>query len=454
MRITPSFRLPLAPLAAALLLAGAAHAQVLTGWAQMPAATFADGPTSGQFAAANPYGSNLPPFANRQPVQGFSGVLAGPRKDVFHFLVDNGFGGQANSADALLRAYAVEVNWRTEGGGDGSVAPADWKSGKERRAFDAETRLQLNDAHRRLTLPIQADHANYYNNPSNPPVDAAIRAGRLLTGADFDIESFRRDRHGNYWFGDEFGPYLIKTNARGTVLRSEISLPGVYAPQHKDVVAGKAVANLPGSGGFEGMAINKSGSKLYTLLERTVNGDEAGTLRIDEFDIQREAYTGRRFIYPLDAQGSNIGDMVAVDDRRFIVLERNGATATSTGPAPFKKVYLIDLEDVAPGGVARKTELVDLMKLADPHDLDGDGATTFTFPYVTIENVLILDDRTLLVVNDNNFPYGGGRALASDDTEFLRIRLPVSLSGDDCRGDDDRDRDDEGHGHGHGHHRD
>ena len=86
-----------------------------------------------------------------------------------------------------------------------------------------------------------------------------------------------------------------------TVLRSEISMPGVYAPQHKDVVAGKAVANLPSSGGFEGMAINKSGTRLYTLLERTVTGDTAGTLRIDEFDIGSEKYTGRRFIYPLDA---------------------------------------------------------------------------------------------------------------------------------------------------------
>ena len=43
----------------------------------------------------------------------------------------------------------------------------------------------------------------------------------------------------------------------------------------------------------------------------------------------------------------------------------------------------------------------------------------------------VLDPHTLLVVNDNNFPYGGGRALASDATEFLRISLP--------------------HGHGHDH---
>ncbi|MES1163018.1 MAG: hypothetical protein ABUL50_08145, partial [Rhizobacter sp.] len=65
----------LTTLAAALLLAGAAQAQTLSGWAIMPAATFADGPTSGQFIAPNPYGTNLPPYVNQQPVQGFSGVL-------------------------------------------------------------------------------------------------------------------------------------------------------------------------------------------------------------------------------------------------------------------------------------------------------------------------------------------------------------------------------------------
>jgi hypothetical protein len=222
-------------------------------------------------------------------------------------------------------------------------------------------------------------------------------------------------------------------------------MPGVYAPQHKDVVAGRAVANLPSSGGFEGMAINKSGTRLYTLLERTVAGDANKTLRIDEFDISSEMYTGRRFVYTLDADGTNIGDMVAVDDRRFVVLERNSSTATASNPAPFKKVYLIDIEAVADGGVARKMELVDLMKLADPHDLNRDGSPVFMFPYVTIENVLVLDSRTLLVVNDNNFPYGGGRALASDNTEFLRIRLPVSLIPDerDERDDHDRDRDDD-----------
>src|SRR5262245_23145399 len=431
------------PLLASLLFAGTAQAQELTGWAIMPAATFSDGPTSGQFITPNPFGTNLPPYVNKQPVQGFSAVLFGARKNVYHFLVDNGFGAQNNSADSVLRAYTLEINWRTRNGGPGTINPADWDNGRSRAAFDARTRLELNDARHQLTIPIQADSLTDSNTSANPPVDANIRARRLLTGADFDIEGFRRDRHGNYWFGDEFGPYLIKTDKNGTVLRSEISMPGVFAPENKDVVAGRAVANLGSSRGFEGLAINKSGTKLFTLLEGTVAGDPAKTLRIDEFDVEAEQCTGRRFIYTLDANGTNIGDMVAVDDRRFLVLERNGSTATSPNPPPFKKVYPIDIEDVPPGGVARKMEIVDLMRLADPFDLNGDGSTVFTFPYVTIENILVLDSRTILVVNDNNFPFGGGREAASDNTEFLRIRLPVSLVPDDEDDEKGRDRDED-----------
>lgn len=84
-----------------------------------------------------------------------------------------------------------------------------------------------------------------------------------------------------------------------------------------------------------------------------------------------------------------------------------------------------------------------MLKLADPYDLNADGSQVFTFPYVTIENVLILNSRTLLVVNDNNFPYGGGRELASDNTEFLRIRLPVSLVAEERGRRDEDDHEDD-----------
>ncbi|MFT3929655.1 MAG: esterase-like activity of phytase family protein [Spongiibacteraceae bacterium] len=401
----------------------------LVGWALLPAATFSDGPTSGQFAAPNTYGTNLPPFLNRQPVQGFSAVLRGADDDSFIVMPDNGFGGQSNSADALLRMYSVKPDFKTARGGSGTVSATNFILGTSLAQFSHNSRITLNDVNRKLTVPIQADYSNYYNDVSKPVVESSIKFGRLLTGADFDIESSRVDENCNRWFGDEFGPYLIKTDASGTVQRSEIPLPGVYAPENKEVVAGRVAANLPGSGGFEGMAINPRGDKLYTLLEKTVTGDAAKTLRINVFDIRSEKYTGETYFYPLDVNGTNIGDMTAVDDTRFIVIERNGVTATSVSGTPFKKLFLIDIKGVANGGTVKKTELVDLMNIADPDDLNGDGSTTFTFPYVTIEDVLILDPWTLLVINDNNFPYGGGRALASDDTEFLKIRLAKPLFG-------------------------
>jgi len=417
--------------ACALLLTAclplAALGQTLSGWARLPAGAFSDGPTSGQFAVANPWGTHRPPFTDRQPVQGFSAVLHGPRPDTFHVLVDNGFGTQANSRDALLRAYALRIDWRHAGGGSGRVQPADWHSGEVRPAFDRRSRLELDDAQHRLARVIEADHSHHGKDPAQPEVAPVIRSRRLLTGADFDLESFQRDSQGRFWFGDEFGPYLLQTDASGRLLRPPIPLPGVYSPQHGEVRTGRARANLPTSGGFEGMAIHPDGERLFTLLERPVEGDPEGSLRFSEFDLTQAAYSGRFFLYRLHPQGTHIGDLVAVDHTRFLVIERNASTATAPEPPPFKRIFLIDMAGVPVGGELPKRELVDLMRLDDPHDLDGDGEQVFTFPYVTIENLLLLDARTLLVANDNNFPYGGGRQAAADDTEFLRIRLPEPL---------------------------
>lgn len=403
-------------------------ASTLVGWAELPAATFSDGPTSGQLISPNPYGTHLPPYADRQPVQGFSAVIAGADDMSFRFLSDNGFGTQANSADALLRLYSLSPDFHTAEGGSGRVVASDWHSGMRLEQAIEPARITLNDVNRQLELPIQADYRFYYNDGSKPQVAPPIRFGRLLTGADLDVESVRQDRSCALWFGDEFGPYLIKTDLSGAVLRSAISLPGVYAPQHKDVVAGRASANLASSGGFEGLAITPRGDRLFTLLEKPVAGDPADRLRIHSFDIEAERYTGEYFFYPLQAVGHAIGDMTAIDDTRFLVIERNGETATTNG-VPFKRIYLIDLRRVTKGGVARKMELVDLMQLADPDDLNRDGSLQFSFPYVTIESVLPLDSRTLLVTNDNNFPGGGGRGLVADPTEFLQIRLDRPIVG-------------------------
>ncbi|MDH4391782.1 MAG: esterase-like activity of phytase family protein [Aquabacterium sp.] len=428
-----SLRFPLLVIAAAVL-AGPAAANTLTGWARMDAATFSDGPTSGQFAFTNASSpANNPPYLNKQPVQGFSGVLRGANGS-FQMLVDNGFGARGNSPDALLRMVAVQVDWAAR-----SVSAAHFQTGAVLPGYTAASRITLNDAHRKMPFAIVADGSNYPGLSAQPApggaaiaVDAAIQAGRLLTGADLDLESVQRDRQGNLWFGEEFGPFLVKTDASGTV-QKVIQTPNVLRlgsnpfVQSPSSPVNSGAVNLPGSGGFEGMALNASGTKLHTLLERPLTTDtDQKRLLVQEFDLATETFNGNWFGYKLDPLGTNIGDMTAIDDSRFLVIERNGGTATSA-LQPFKKIYLIDSSQKDADGFARKTELVDLMNIADPDDLNNDGSTIFTFPYVTIENLLILDNQTLLVVNDNNFPGGGGRAFTSDNTEFLKISLTAPI---------------------------
>lgn len=398
----------------------------LVGWALQPADTFADGPTSGQLAAANPYGTLRPPYRDRQPVQGFSAGLRGVGAS-FVFATDNGFGARDKSADFVLRLYSVRPDFRTARGGTGAVVPTDLRLGGPLHNHGPASRITLRDPDRRLGFPIQADLAHAYGDPAMPAVAPSIRRGRLLTGADVDPESVVIDRHCHLWFGDEFGPYLVETDLSGAVLRPEVPFPDAVSPDSEAARAGGATPNLPSSGGIEGLAVVPSGERLYAMLEKRLAGDERRVRRIAEFDVEAEAFTGATWLYPMERDGTSASELTALDESHFLVIEGNDETATEG--EPFKRIFLISIEGVPPGGRAGKTELVDLMSIADPDDLDRDGSTAFTFPYATTEVLLVLDARTLLVVNDNNFPDGGGRAARADDTEIVKIRLGRRLPG-------------------------
>lgn len=436
------FRLTVTSLALAAATGTVHAATTLIGYAELPANTFAEGPASGQFAGAGAFG-NVLPLVDRQPVQGFSAVLNGPIPGTYLAMQDNGFGAKTNSADTILRVFALRPDFRTATGGSGTVSPVNFTTGAALPSFTSTSFIQLRDPDGKLGFPITASLTNYPNGAGSVPVDPAIAGGRLLTGYDLDLESMQQDRNGNLWFGEEFGPYLVKTDATGKVLRSEIPLPRptqvggvpvdlgsnpiVQAPQNP---VPQGANNLPGSGGFEGMAINASGTKLYPMLERPLTTDpNQSRLIVSEFDIASESFTGVTFGYRLEPLGRAIGDMVAIDDSRFLVIERDARQGDPTiaefvNPAQFKKIFMVDMSVLDAEGFAKKTEVADLMNIADPFDLNGDGKTTFNFPFVTIENVLIVDANTLLVMNDNNYPGSSGRAFGvSDNNEFILISL-------------------------------
>ncbi len=217
-----------------------------------------------------------------------------------------------------------------------------------------------------------------------------------------------------------------------------------------------AAREPPDSGGFEGMALNASRTKLYALLEKAVSGDPVRErLLINEFSLKERKYTGKTFAYPLESASNAIGDFTALTDTEFLIIERDSGQGDAsdprfTSPARFKKIYRIDLKRSDANGLLIKEEVVDLMNVYDPRDVAGDGKAknVFTFPFTTIEDVLVLDNNRLLVINDNNYPGSAGREFGvPDNNEFIVIHTAPLL---DCAGGKGKDkdwddRDDRGH---------
>ncbi|MBP2326752.1 hypothetical protein JOF56_007137 [Kibdelosporangium banguiense] len=352
----------------------------LTQFAALPAETYlpASEPSGAALGTA-PINGITPPFAD-QPIQGFSGLVRNS-DGTFDVLSDNGYGTKANSADFALRINRL--------GPDFARGTIDVLGG--------------------ITLTDPAKHIPF----------ALTRPDRVLTGADLDPESITRGADGTYWLGDEFGPYLLHFDRAGRLLAPPVALPGVFAPENP-----AGTPNLPSSKGFEGLTLSPDGRTLNALLEGTVAGDQPGSLRLNEFSLDDNRYTGKRWIYQLDSPDHAIGDAVAVDRNRLLVIERDSGQGAT---AKVKKIYLADKRDRDHDGNLDKTLVADLMNIANPRRVGGFGET-FTFPFITIEDVVILDDRTLGVLNDNNFPSSSGRTPGkADNNEFITIKLTDSL---------------------------
>ncbi|MGF1591596.1 MAG: esterase-like activity of phytase family protein [Pleurocapsa sp.] len=216
--------------------------------------------------------------------------------------------------------------------------------------------------------------------------------------------------------------------ATGVAVVDSVTGELVQSPQNPNL--GDGFPNLSSSQGFEGMAFSPDRSTLYPLLEGTVAGDPENTLRIYEFDVASSSFTDLVGYYPT-TDGDPIGDFTPINDHEFLVIERDNNEGEA---AEFKKIFKIDLNNLDENGLVAKTEIVDLLNIADPNDLNGDGNNTYDMPFVTIENVVVVDEDTILVANDNNYPFSQGREGDIDNNEVVIIDLEQPLDLDPALG--------------------
>ncbi|MBK7048051.1 MAG: esterase-like activity of phytase family protein, partial [bacterium] len=208
----------------------------LDGRVVLPADTFAGEGPVGAALDTTVNGRRLP--LAQVPVQGFSSLLRDG--DELIALQDNGLGTLANSADSPLRWYRLRPDWVT-----GTVT--------------VTGTVELSDPERLLPFPLAGDKR--------------LHEGHRLSGADLDPEAMVAMDDGTYWIADEFGPSLVPVDARGVVLDKPALVPMPVAmrafargspylrtPDHPDFRAlrndasRRDLANLPRSGGIEGLA--------------------------------------------------------------------------------------------------------------------------------------------------------------------------------------------------------
>ncbi|MDO5621070.1 MAG: esterase-like activity of phytase family protein [Paracoccus sp. (in: a-proteobacteria)] len=375
---------------------------------------------TGAAYGSHPTGISLPFLG--QPFQGLSGFAMNRAEDgSVYALIDNGFGSRVNSPDALLMFNRLTPDFDA-----GTVA--------------INETVFLHDPDHKVPFRIAYEGSD----------------SRYLTGADFDPESIQV-LNGEVWISDEFGPWLIRADLSGRIIEVYPTLldgQPLRSPDHPALRVPAAAGvdfQSQRSGGYEGMALQPGTNLLWAMLEKPLldqDGQPEGDfLRVLIFDPAKGEWTGDTARFRLAEGATAIGDFNFIDETRALVIERDngegdpslrceGEPAQGCYPVPalHKRIVLVDTADRDADGFMRRIGDIDLMKITDPDgkarletSRTGDGP--FTFPFFTIEDVMAVNDTQIMVANDNNLPFSGGRELGkAANNEFILLDVPELLA--------------------------
>lgn len=212
-----------------------------------------------------------------------------------------------------------------------------------------------------------------------------------------DTEGITRDKDGNFWVSDEYGPFIVKVNKKGEIL--EKYGPGTGLP--------KILASRVPNRGSEGLTIDDKGN-IVALIQSPLNVDgktkkTAKYTRLVVFNPKTKATT--MYAYPVDRGYKNfgaakIGDITSIGNNQFLMIEQGKQHG-----AMQNLIYKVDLTGATP--------------IADNGDLEYgklDGKITPAKKTLVLdlrahgwniekaEGLALLPDRkTIAVVNDNDF---------------------------------------------------
>lgn len=266
-----------------------------------------------------------------------------------------------------------------------------------------------------------------------------------------DPEGLVVDKNGNFWLCEEGGATIWKLNQNGVLVNRFTPYAHLAGKQAVDIQIDSVFKYRKNNRGFEGISIAPNG-KIYAMIQSGIQyptatiGDNTRIHRILEIDPATN--NQRMLVYLNDGiigTGGNqirlrdwkIGDMAAVNDSTFLVLE-----AAARGTSDIKRLYqininqatavhsglygsltlegLVDTTGLANNGIkpVTKTLVMDLLASGWPAALDK------------AEGLAIINDSTIAIGNDNDFgqtsPLADGIATATGNLSHL---ITYRLSG-------------------------
>ncbi|EGT4353924.1 esterase-like activity of phytase family protein [Cronobacter sakazakii] len=239
---------------------------------------------------------------------------------------------------------------------------------------------------------------------------------QTLTGdkRGLDTEGITPDGKGGYWLCDEYGPFIIHVDASGAILAKH----GPQADKGEEGVAG----GLPNiikwrqpNRGFEGLTRMPDG-RIIAAVQSTldIDGKTKNTARFTRL-VSFDPATGKTAMYgyPIDidvykkAKDAKIGDIVALDDHRILLIEQGG----DKNKTMRNRVYVVDLSNATDLSTLDKTEPPEF---DDAEKLSARGVKLATkqlavdlrelgWQQEKAEGLALIDPQTLAVINDNDF---------------------------------------------------
>ena len=233
---------------------------------------------------------------------------------------------------------------------------------------------------------------------------------------------------GSFWVSDEYGPHMVHFDASGKEIdrinpfaddnRTSINLPAEFA---------KRWANR----GMEGLAITPDETTLVGIMQSALDNPKTrkDLTRIVTVNLQTHAI--KQYLYKQDANGNSNSEITAIDNDTFLVIERNGKFYEKDSTA-VKNIYKITLSS---GTELENITLTAGMEQNSTVGLTIDGKTLETisaetnswetlaakgivpvtktlavdmitevgYPHDKMEGLILFNDTTLGVINDDDF---------------------------------------------------